>query len=109
MFICYLLIFLVITAVVISLFSQQNDVELVKKYGTRTTGIIIENSEMNPRSLYRLGGNINYPIIQFTTSEGKEITGKPIMGFVTQHEVAVPSYINIIYDPGNPEKFCIDA
>ena len=58
---------------------------------------------------FQLGSNINNPTIKFTTSEGREIVGDPIVGFISQFEVVVPSQINIIYNSKNPKQFCLDV
>ena len=81
----------------------------VKRNGVRVLGTIIHNTESGAKSFYRLGGNINTPTIKFVTERGQEIIGEPIAGFISQHEVIVPSTIYIIYDSRNPERFCIDG
>jgi hypothetical protein len=83
----------------------------IKRNGIKATGVIINNREFQgsyPDS-EQLGGNINTPMIRFTIEDGSEITGKPVTGFISQHEVQVPSYINVIYDPKQPSKFIIDT
>jgi hypothetical protein len=84
----------------------------IKRNGIKARGVIIKNHESTKRPFSNtsrgLGGNLNYPVIRFTIEDGSEVTGKPVTGFVSQHEVQVPSYINIIYDPKEPTKFIID-
>lgn len=80
-----------------------------KENGIRSTGTIIDNGESGAESDYRLGGNINNPTIKFVTESGEEIIGKPVTGFISQHEIIVPSSIDIIYDAPNPQRFSIDT
>jgi hypothetical protein len=81
---------------------------LLKKKGARVSGIIIENKEEMANSNWRLGGNINQPTVKFITRDGREIIGTPIRGFVTQHEVVLPIWVTVFYDPKDPQKFTID-
>jgi len=102
-----LYIFLFVTAIgLYSYFSQKNQIASVKRNGVRAVGTIIKNEDRQHRR--QLGGNINSPTIRFITKEGKEIIGQPVIGFVTQYEVAVPSQVHVIYDSTNPEMFCLD-
>jgi hypothetical protein len=84
----------------------------IRKYGIKTQGVIIKNYESTEKRMPNvggtLGGNINYPVIRFTIEDGSEITGEPFTGFISQHEVQVPSYINIIYNGKQPAEFIID-
>lgn len=82
----------------------------IKRSGIKTQGVIIENNEKqrSQRVSEQLGGNINEPVVRFTIDDGSEIVGSPVTGFISQHEVQVPSYIDIIYDPNNPSLFIID-
>jgi len=89
-------------------FSRKSQTEALKRDGIETKGIIIRNNENGGREYYRLGGNFNTPTIQFVTNEGKEIIGEPLVGFTTQYEIVIPSEIDIIYDPQNPENFCVN-
>ncbi len=89
-------------------FFQRNQTQNLKENGIKVTGTIVHNGQSGSGSNFRLGGNINNPTIQFVTKDGQEILGKPIVGFISQHEVIVPSNIDIIYDPKNPKRFCID-
>src|SRR5689334_2076274 len=102
----YWLILLVLALLACYSYDYIKQVEL-KYHGSKTIGTIIHNKEMAARSMYRLGGNINIPTIQFVTADGKEIIGEPILGFVTQHEILVPSPIGIIYDRKRPSRFMI--
>jgi hypothetical protein len=104
----YILIFLIIAILAYYCYDYIERVDL-KYNGVRAVGTIIHNEESFSKSMYRLGGNINNPTIKFVTADGKEIIGKPIIGFVSQHEVTVPSQISIIYDPKNPHKFMIPS
>lgn len=40
--------------------------------------------------------------------EGREITGKPVLGFVTLYEIKPPVPVIVAYDPKKPERFTID-
>jgi hypothetical protein len=91
------------------LFNERLQIQAIKRNGVKTVGTIIDNGGSNGNSsFYRLGGNVNSPTIQFTTQDGKQVTGKPAIGFVSQFEIPVPSEINIIYSSKNPELFCVD-
>src|SRR5215204_4412446 len=87
-------------------FNQKKTIGSIKKNGVRVVGTIIQNNDRHGN--YQLGGNINSPTIRFVTEEGKEIIGKPVVGFTSQYEVAVPSHVNIIYDSRNPKQFYLD-
>ena len=80
----------------------------LKKTGTRVMGTIITNSESFANSMDRLGGNINQPAVRFTTLDGQEITGFPVMGIITQFEIKPLMRVNVYYDPKQPTRFCID-
>lgn len=88
-------------------FFQRDQTQNLKENGVKVTGKIVHNGQDGANSNFRLGGNINNPTIQFITNEGQEILGKPIVGFISQHEVIVPSYIDLVYDPKKPKRFCI--
>jgi hypothetical protein len=100
-------VILLILALVIYFVLESAERDSLKQYGITVVGIIIENEERGADSMYRLGGNVNYPTIQFKTVEGKKVIGQPMLGFTSQHEVVVPSYISIIYDPESPYKFMV--
>jgi hypothetical protein len=87
---------------------QDNEIQRIKRNGVSVVGTIIHNKESGAKSMYRLGGNINDPTIKFFTEDGEEIIGNPIVGFISQQEVAVPSNVNVIYDRKDPKRFCID-
>jgi hypothetical protein len=106
MMLCLLFVPLVIYLVYYS-FIEQSEIRKVKRNGISANGIIIENRESRSKSIYRLGGNINYPTIKFLTVDGKEIIGEPIAGFISQQQVVVQSNIHLMYDLDNPERFCI--
>lgn len=106
----YILIFVAIIGLY-DYVRQKRRINIIKRHGIRTTGVIVKNRDTIGSSkldFYRLGGNINDPVIKFTTEEGQEIIGKPVVGFITQHEVHVPKEINVIYDPKNPKEFFIE-
>ena len=103
----YVIIITFIGAIVYYFF-QRDQARNLKENGIKVTGTIVHNGQSGVSSNFRLGGNINNPTIQFVTKEGQEILGKPIVGFISQHEVIVPSSIDIIYDPKNPKRFCVD-
>jgi hypothetical protein len=86
---------------------EKGKVRKIKRNGVRTLGVIVFSEESNSNSMFRLGGNINNPVIKFITEDGREIIGKPISGFISQHEVFVMDKITIIYDRKNPNKFCV--
>jgi hypothetical protein len=79
----------------------------LKKNGTKVVGTVLRSNDGPSNRRERLGGNINRPIVQFITSEGQEIIGRPVMGFVTQFDLAVPCEVYVIYDPGKPKRFCV--
>ena len=85
---------------------QQATINSIKRNGIKVKGIIVENSEKQG-SMFQLGGNINAPTVKFITNDGQEIIGKPVMGFVSQTEILVPSYINVVYHSRNPRKFLV--
>jgi hypothetical protein len=90
-------------------FSEGRKTQRIKKDGIKARGVIIENNETSGGNRVRVpGGNINNPVIRFTIEDGSEVTGKPVTGFTSQHEVKVPSYINIIYNAKKPTEFIID-
>lgn len=103
----YILIFVALIGVYTYL-NQRKDISAIKRNGIKTTGVIIESGEWNVNSARRLGGNINDPVIQFTTENGQVITGKPVVGFITQYEVTVPKQVTIIYNAKNPKEFYIE-
>jgi hypothetical protein len=101
----------VVFGLLIWFISEGRKTHRIKQYGIKARGVIIENNEDsggNETLDGPLGGNINEPVIRFTIEDGSEIVGRPVTGFISQHEVLVPSYINIIYDPKEPAKFIID-
>lgn len=103
----YIFYAVIILLIAYFLLSQKTTINSIKRNGIKTVGTIIENSEKQGSS-YQLGGNINNPTVRFITNEGKEIIGNPVVGFISQKEVVVPSTINIVYDSKNPNKFYLD-
>jgi hypothetical protein len=85
----------------------------IEKKGIRVVGTIIENRESGDGRIGRtdngkFGANINMPTIKFTTLDGKEIVGQPVIEFASEFELPVPSEIYIKYTPENPGEFCVD-
>ena len=107
MVVLYIFILVSLIPVIFYVIKEKGKIRKVKKNGVRTTGVIVCNEETNSNSSYRLGGNINNPIIKFVTEDGFEVTGKPIIGFVSQHEVSVADKIVIVYDRKNPKNFFV--
>jgi hypothetical protein len=102
----YVFIIVLVATLAYSCYGYFERMEL-KHNGVKVVGTIVHNTDGSPNNMYRLGGNINNPTIRFITAEGKVITGKPILGFISQHEVVVPSEILIIYDRKKPSRFMI--
>lgn len=103
----YILIFVALLGIITYL-NQKKNINTIKRNGIKTTGVIIENKESGADSARRLGGNFNEPVVRFTTNDGHVITGKPVVGFTSQYEVAVPHMVNIVYNAENPKEFYID-
>jgi hypothetical protein len=102
-----MLYFVLVVVVVIGIYYYREKAKelTLKKNGIKVEGIIIDNVESSPNSRFRLGGNINNPTVKFFTEDGDEIVGRPIVGFISQYQVVVPSQITVIYDRKNPQKF----
>jgi hypothetical protein len=85
-------------------------VDLLKRKGISVSGTIVANnvSKSAGNDRYRMNGNLNEPTVTFLTIDGREITGKPILGFVTLYEINPPVPVIVVYDPRNPERFTID-
>lgn len=103
----YILIFVALIGIYTYL-DQKKDIKTIKRNGIKATGVIIENREAGADSGRRLGGNINEPVVRFTTNDGRVITGKPVVGFTSQYEVVVPHVVNVVYNASNPNEFYID-
>lgn len=107
----YILIFVALVGFFTYL-NQKSRTNSIKRNGVRTTGVIIQNTEMGEydgrSDNYRLGGNINDPVVRFTTDDGRIITGRPVVGFTSQYEVTVPHTVNIVYNAKDPKQFYID-
>ena len=88
-------------------FSKQGHRNL-EKNGIRVHGVVIKNSEYNPRDSNRLGGNINEPLVRFYTENGEEIIGQPIIGFISQTQIDPPYDVYVIYDKKDPKRFLLD-
>ncbi|RYY88353.1 MAG: hypothetical protein EOO15_09270 [Chitinophagaceae bacterium] len=80
---------------------ERSKVSRLKRKGISVAGTIVANdvrkSAGNDR--YRMGGNLNEPTVTFSTVDGREITGKPVLGFVTQYEMHPPIPVIVAYDP----------
>ena len=96
-----------IAIIIIAVISKQK-VRALKQNGIKVIGTVIkvENGDANPRE--RLGGNIYAPTVQFTTVDSREITGKPITGFISQTEITAPFNVYVYYNSGNPEEFYVE-
>ena len=105
----YLLLLFVAFVAIYLLTDKKTEIRSIRIEGIRVEGTIIENHDGPGNAPFRLGGNLNGPTIQFFTLDGHEVIGQPLIGFISQDEVAVPSSVYIIYSRKNPEKFCIDA
>jgi hypothetical protein len=101
--------FIVVILIAVCYYWEKNKQLDLKRHGVRVPGLIIGNSESNANSDYRLGGNINNPMVKFVTETGYEITGEPIIGFISGTEVIVPSPVYVFYDKKNPKRFCLDT
>lgn len=88
--------------------TRQVEIYPIKKKWDKAVGIIASNHEGSSNSRYRLGGNINTPVLKFITKDGREIFGSPVIGFITQYEIIPLVSVNVFYDPRQPEIFCID-
>ena len=91
--------------------NQRSRINVIKRNGVKATGVIVQNRDTvstDKLDFYRLGGNINDPIVRFATEDGQIITGRPVVGFITQYEVDIPKQINIVYNSKNPKQFYID-
>ncbi|RYY84108.1 MAG: hypothetical protein EOO15_20085 [Chitinophagaceae bacterium] len=89
---------------------ERSKADRLKRRGVSVPGTIVANdvrsSAGNDR--YRMDGNLNEPTVTFLTNDGREITGKPIVGFVTQYRLSPPIPVIVVYDLKNPERFTID-
>lgn len=103
----YIFIALIVVVAIYFVLYQRLRIKRIKRNGIRVVGTIIQNMEPQG-SRFQLGGNINSPTVSYFTTEGQEIIGRPVVGFVTQHEVVVPSQVHIIYNSKNPEQFYLD-
>lgn len=103
----YLIILVIVVFLLTGLSGRLKYIRL-KRNGIKTVGIIVSNHEGSSNSKYRLGGNINTPVVKFITKDGREIFGSPVIGFITQYEIIPLVSVNVFYDPRQPEIFCID-
>ena len=103
----YILVFVALIGIY-TYVSHRSRTNSIKHNGVKATGVIIDNKEFNVNETRGLGGNINNPFISFATKEGRVITGKPVTGFISQYEIALPYDVNIVYNAKNPKEFYID-
>lgn len=106
----YLFILFFLVPLVCFSLIEHNQVKALKKKGVRLPGVIVANEESSKTmdEFSRLGGNINTPTVRFVTKDGHIITGEPIQGFVTQHEVVPPVRVLVIYEAKDPQRFCLE-
>jgi|GEM_PF-2858659 len=79
-----------------------------KEQSKKVIGIVIYNDELSENSFYRLGAGIYYPTVSFTTLEGIEIIGKPIIGFTSQEDLPPIYNVYVFYNPRKPKEFYIE-
>jgi hypothetical protein len=103
--IVYWIVAIVLIAITALLFANKFKAYRLKRKGLRVPGIIIENYDTYEGDNM---GIINDPVVRFTTLDGKDIVGRPLLGFVTRNELTLPSNIFVIYDPKDPKSFCLD-
>lgn len=102
LFLIFVLVVIVYT--VISVVSQK---QRLKKRGIETDGYILRWRQDRVRhSVASLSQSISTPTIQFTTIDGRQITGEPVVG-ISDSEEYVNVWIRIVYNPDNPEEFMI--
>ena len=108
----YLVVLIVIAGIVWFALDEKFRANQIKRNGIKVRGIIVANKEFTGAykddDPFQLGGLINEPTVKFITKEGKVIIGSPEIGFVSQHKIVPPVKVIVIYDPKQPEKFCID-
>jgi hypothetical protein len=112
----FYIIAVTILLAILSAYLHKKEIRDLKKIGIRVPGLIIFNDDGSVHSIdgstrtrkHQLGGNFNEPRVRFVTADGKVITGKPVIGFISQKEVKVPRPVYIYYNPENPEEFCLD-
>ncbi|RYY41689.1 MAG: hypothetical protein EOO08_00750 [Chitinophagaceae bacterium] len=106
----FVIIFSLIGALVGLALWERSKAGRLKRKGVSVAGTIVANNVRSSagNNQYRMDGHLNEPIITFTTTGGMEITGKPIVGFVSQHELIPPIAVIVAYDPANPKRFTID-
>ncbi|GAA4319236.1 DUF3592 domain-containing protein [Flaviaesturariibacter amylovorans] len=89
---------------------ERSKPDRLKRRGVSVPGTIVANyvSTSAGNDRYRMAGNLNEPTVTFITNDGREITGKPIVGFVTLYKLSPPVPVIVVYDPKNPNRFTID-
>ena len=106
----YLPFLFIILLGIISYINQKAELNDIKENGERVMGLLIKNGETGqPNSMFRLGGNINTPVLSFVTVNGDQITGKAANSFTTQFKIPAPCNVFIIYDKRDPTKFLFDG
>lgn len=106
----FIVIFSLIAVLVGLAFRERSKASRLKKTGVAIAGTIVAN-EVHTNSgndRYRMNGNLNVPTVTFSTDDGREITGKPIVGFVTLYKLNPPIPVIVVYDLKNPMRFAID-
>ncbi len=98
---CFL-VFIVIIIVVIPN-EQKHSLE---KNGKEAEGLIIGWKDLALSESQRMAQSISFPIIEFTTGKGEEITGKPIIG-IAESEEPINVSVTILYNPENPSEFML--
>lgn len=80
----------------------------IMETGTRVKAILVECGEKPAKSIDKFAGRIYLPTISFFTLEGKPIVGTPMIGFKSFKELVAPMEVEVIYDPKDPAKFCVE-
>ncbi|TCZ65193.1 DUF3592 domain-containing protein [Flaviaesturariibacter aridisoli] len=106
----FIVIFSIIGLLIGFALFERSKPDRLKRRGVSVSGTIVANevrsSAGNDR--YRMDGHLNEPTVTFLTIDGREITGKPIVGFVTQYRLHPPIGVIVVYDLKNPKRFTID-
>lgn len=99
---------ILISASLVYLLYRKRLARKIIQNGIRVRGIMVEAREKPARSADKLAGRIYLPTIGFFTTDGKPITGTPVVGFKSFKEVVTPMNVEVIYDPNNPKMFCVE-
>ena len=103
--IVYWIVLLLLSVITALLLANKFKAKKLRRRGIKVPGIIIENFDTHGGGFTDI---INDPVVCFTTLDGKDIVGRPVLGFVTRDEVNLPTNVSVIYDPKNPQSFCLD-